>query len=135
MNRFKNYNKKKALLDKNKQIVAKVSYYVYDKKTPGGRLATRSMSTHPNKTKFQKHIEMQRDDLRSINERKPISRPIVLEGPIKNRTSRTIKRKAYDSISSDSSDDYVTLGKKLTTKYKVDKIPRPATKYLAYLGR
>jgi hypothetical protein len=131
--------RKKANAKREKEIVAKVSYYVYDKK--GNRMANRdrAISDYPSKTKFQRHIEMNRDnfdDLRNINERKPISRPIVLDKGV--RTTRTVKRsdkrRAYDS-SSDSSDDYVTLGKKLTTKYKVDKIPKSGIKYLTFLER
>ena len=47
--RFKQYKKRQAL--QNKKVVAKVSYYVYDKK-PGVRLANRAMSAVPSKTRF-----------------------------------------------------------------------------------
>lgn len=64
-------------------------------------------------------------------DRKPISRPIVVDQGV--RTTRIAKRvrRAYDS-SSDSSDDYAALGKKLTAKYKVDKINKSSTKYLKF---
>jgi hypothetical protein len=127
------YASRSAAQKKKQDIVAKVSYYVYDK--AGKRIANRSAV--PVKTKFQRYVENSRtdfDDLRNINERKPIQRPITLEGRI-SKTGRNSRRRVYDSLSSDSSDDYVTLGKKLTTKLKVDKIPRPATKYLTFLER
>ena len=82
------------------------------------------MTTHPSKTKFHR---IRGDELRG-SDRKPIQRPIVIDQGV--RTTRTAKRvkRAYDSSS--SSDDYAALGKKLTAKYQVDKIPRSGAKYV-----
>ena len=107
--------RKRANAKREKEIVAKVSYYVFDK--------NRAMTAQPSKKKLYR---MRGDDLRSP-ERKPIQRPIVIDSGV--RTTRTAKRvkRAYDSSS--SSDDYAALGKKLTAKYKVDKIPRSGGKF------
>ena len=68
---------------------------------------------------------MQRGTFDDLRDRKPTQRSVLHEALGRTQTQRTARKRVYDD-SSDSSDDYVALGKKLTSKYKVEKIPRMA---------